>query len=186
MAQANFAAANHVKAFVVANRVSKVVYGDPVTVGEKDCGVVHNRRIRRWPRAQQRDALVRRLEELAISAQGIDERGSSSHCPACGARATKSGRWLTCTDSNCGKRHHRDLAASQNIARRGEGAIAELVSVEHRRVGRPARRDRRPALGRLPAIQGAAVSGNARTRAASTASSSLPVDESSDTAQAVA
>lgn len=127
----------------MANLVSKVIYGDPVTVGEKDCGVVHNRRIRRWPRAQQRDALVRRLEELAISAQGIDERGSSSHCPACGARATKSGRWLTCTESDCGKRHHRDLAASQNIARRGEGAIAELVSVEHRRVGRPARRDRR-------------------------------------------
>ncbi|HUY71403.1 MAG TPA: zinc ribbon domain-containing protein, partial [Gaiellaceae bacterium] len=41
-------------------------------------------------------ALGYRLEEIGIALERVNERGTSSTCPACGKRATKSGRTLCC------------------------------------------------------------------------------------------
>jgi transposase len=175
-AHASHTAANHVKAFMVANEVETLRYGDPAGITDKDCGAVHNRRVHRWPRPRQRDAVLRRLEEVGITAEPVDERGSSSHCPSCGARAVKAGRSLTCTSASCGTRHHRDLAGSQNIARQGEDSPrTEITSVEHRRVGKPARRDRRRQL--WVERRRAEAEGNARIRAAEVGE--VPAEESS-------
>ena len=173
---ANDTAANHVKAFVVDHGVETLRLGDPAGTTDRDCGAVHNRRVHRWPRARQRDAVIRRVEEVGITAEPVDERGSSSRCPTCGARATKHGRRITCTAASCGTRHHRDLAGSQNIARQGEESPrTEITSVEHRRVGKPARRDRRRQL--WVARRRAESEGNARIRAAE--AGTIPAEESS-------
>ena len=163
MSQANYRAANLIRNFCVANGVGRVVYGDPAGIERNPSGRVHNRRMARWPRAQQRKALLMRLEEVGIAAEPVSERGTSSRCPACGGQATKSGRILRCASPSCGKAHHRDLAASQNITIAGEGTVAELTSVEHRRVGKPARRDRRRHRWVVARSAGTA---DARTRAA--------------------
>jgi hypothetical protein len=76
----------------------------------------------------------------------VDERGTSSRCPTCGSSATKSGRTLTCSSAACRRRHHRDVAGSQNIAALFGAAPTDIAHIEHRRAGTPARRDHRRQL----------------------------------------
>ncbi|MDA8265423.1 MAG: transposase [Actinomycetota bacterium] len=188
IAHANYTAANLVARFVTENKVSLVRYGDPRGITGKEAGAIHNRRVHRWPRAKQRDAVVHRLEEIAVKSDGCDEGGTSSTCPACGARAIKSGRRLACANPECKKVHHRDLAGSQNIAQLGEDQPmwAELTHVEHRRVGRPPRRDRRRQRWVQARRAGVAAPGNARTRASGPPSPAGGSPESSVTVSAVA
>ncbi|MBM0230346.1 zinc ribbon domain-containing protein, partial [Micromonospora sp. ATA51] len=72
----------------------------------------------------------------------VDERGTSSTCPACGRRVPKPrGRTLSCP--HCGFSGHRDLVAAASIATRvpGGGSTTPAVVVlpevvTHRRAGR--------------------------------------------------
>jgi IS605 OrfB family transposase len=120
-----------------------VLIGDPKGIERIQAGRVHNRRIHRWARTHTRQALVYRLEECGITAVLVDERGTSSECPTCRAAARKSGRVLTCTNPDCGKVHHRDVAGAQNMVAKAGHAPTDITRTEHRRVGTPARRDRR-------------------------------------------
>ena len=63
------------------------------------------------------------LESVGIAAQRVGERGSSSHCPACGsAEVTRSPKWrLRC--KSCGTSLHSDQAGSRNIARQNKLSV---------------------------------------------------------------
>jgi transposase len=129
--------------FMVANHVSLAVIGNPTGTEKKGAGREQDRRTARWARTHQRDALCYRLEEVGISAVLTEERGTSSLCPTCGAKAAKKGRRLVCTILTCNKSHHRDVAGAQNMVTKLGHAPSEIARTEHRRVGAPARRDRR-------------------------------------------
>jgi putative transposase len=129
--------------FVVANHVTLAVIGNPTGLEKKASGRRQNRRTARWARTHQRDALCYRLEEVGIQTALTEERGTSSACPTCGARAAKKGRRLVCTIPTCNKAHHRDVAGAQNMVTKLGHAPSDIARTEHRRVGSPARRDRR-------------------------------------------
>jgi len=128
---------------MVANYVSLAVIGNPTGIEKKTSGRRQNRRTGRWARTHQRDALCYRLEEVSVQAALTEERGTSSVCPTCGAKAAKKGRRLVCTILACNKAHHRDVAGAQNMVTKLGHAPLRTAHTEHRRVGSPARRDRR-------------------------------------------
>jgi putative transposase len=91
--------------FMVANHVTLAVIGNPTGIEKKASGRQQNRRTGRWARTHQRDALCYLLEEVGIKTALTEERGTSSVCPTCGAKATKKGRRLVCTTLTCNKAH---------------------------------------------------------------------------------
>ena len=152
-------------------KASSVVIGDPSGVRDKDAGPVQNRRTHRWPVVYTTKALCYRLEEAGIAGELTDERGTSSHCPDCGAVARKAGRVLVCSDPACGTVHHRDIAGAQNMIRKLGHAPTVIAHIEHRRVGTPARRDRRRVSYELSSRTAPPVP--ARTRATTVASAEV-------------
>ncbi len=121
----------------------------------------------RWLLSYTTRALAYRLEECAVTVMLVDERGTSSVCPDCGASAVKRGRVLACTNHSCSKLHHRDVAGAQNMAAKTGHAQPPIVHTEHRRVGQPARRDhRRHRYDDRNRSEQPAAAGPARTRAA--------------------
>ena len=138
--QAQHEAAKEVVTWAAARRVGTLTVGDPRGVLTVHAGRRHNQRLRTW----RPGALIRHLADKAAQA-GIrvvlvDERGSSSTCPACRRRVPKpAGRVFTCR--SCGFSGHRDLAGAANIARRapagGPATSSTLpVAITHRRAGR--------------------------------------------------
>lgn len=142
--QAQHTAANQVVAWAVERRVGTLVVGDPEGICRKDSGRAQNKRLRDWMRTHLMDCLKDEAEKAGISVIEVDERGTSSTCPACHLRVPKPrGRQFTCR--SCGFSGHRDLVGARNIAQGYLGGdLVEINSIEHRRVGQvPARRDRR-------------------------------------------
>jgi transposase len=129
--------------FMVANHVTLAVIGNPTGIEKKASGREQNRRTARWARTHQRNALCYRLEEVGIQTALTEERGTSSTCPTCGAKAAKKGRRLVCTILACNKAHHRDVAGAQNMVTKLGHVPSEIARTGHRRVSSPARRDRR-------------------------------------------
>ena len=92
-----------------------------------------------------------KAEAAGIGLTLVDERGTSSTCPACHTRIPKpAGRVLACPA--CRYTGHRDLAAAATIAARSGGGTTPaslLADVTHRRAGAhlpgvaPSRRDPR-------------------------------------------
>jgi putative transposase len=119
----------------------------------------HNQRTRAWRIGHLIRALADKAAAAGLTMWLVDERGTSSTCPACARRVAKpAGRVFSCP--HCGQGGHRDLIAAANIAARGGGptpAIPVMAGVTHRRAGAhlpgvsPARRDprRRPHRGRV-------------------------------------
>src|SRR5579864_8380170 len=141
---AHHQAAKDVVAWCVDRHVGTLVVGDPKGICERDCGPVHNKRLRDWSRTHLMACLVDKAELNGIRVLKVNERGSSSTCPACGQRTPKpKGRAFACP--HCRFSGHRDLVGAHNIARAAGGMDQPLPTVvEHRRAGRvPARRDRR-------------------------------------------
>jgi putative transposase len=110
----------------------------------------HNQRTRDWRIGHLIAALKDKAEAAAIDLTLVDERGTSSTCPACLSRIPKpAGRVLACP--GCQFTGHRDLTAAANIAARAGGGITPTISagVTHRRAGAhlpgvaPSRRDPR-------------------------------------------
>ena len=141
--QAGNRAARLATEFMVANHVTSAVIGDPTGIEKKASGRQQNPRTGRWARTHQRDALCYRLEEIGLKTALTEERGTSSLCPTCGAKAAKKGRRLVCSILACNKAHHRDVAGAQNMVTKLGHAPLQIARTEHRRVGTPARRDRR-------------------------------------------
>jgi IS605 OrfB family transposase len=144
--QAQHEAAKQAIAFAVQQRIGTLVIGDLRGITDRDAGKVQNLRLRQWSRAHLLQALRDKAEQAGIVVRLVDERGTSSTCPACRRRVPRSkSRRFACP--HCMFQGHRDLVGAFNIAARiggGPTSTGPPVLVEHRRVGIvPARRDRR-------------------------------------------
>jgi IS605 OrfB family transposase len=144
--QAQHQAAKQVIAYAMQMGVGVLVVGDPKGITDRDAGKVQNLRLRQWRRTHLMQALRDKAERAGIVIRLVDERGTSSTCPACRRRVPKpTGRRFRC--SRCGFQGHRDLVGACNIAAKAGGGSTSTglpALVEHRRAGIvPARRDRR-------------------------------------------
>ncbi len=110
--------------------------GDPRGVLNLPAGRRHNQRTRDWRIGHLIAVLKDKAEAAGISLTLVDERGTSSTCPACGSRIPKpAGRVLACPA--CQYTGHRDLVAAANIAARLGGGTTPAIPavVTHRRAG---------------------------------------------------
>jgi transposase len=148
--QAQHEAAKTVIAWAVVRRVGTLAVGDPRGVLNLDAGRRHNQRTRDWRIGHLIAVLADKAAAAGIVMTLVDERGTSSTCPACRSRIPKPpGRVLTCP--GCQFTGHRDLTAAANIAARLGGGITPVIpaGVTHRRAGAhlpgvaPSRRDPR-------------------------------------------
>jgi IS605 OrfB family transposase len=144
--QAHHEAAKQVIAFAIQRRVGTLVVGDPTGIAAQNAGRVQNWRLRQWRRTHLVQALQDKAELAGVMVRLVDERGTSSTCPACQRRVPKpTGRRFRCP--HCNLQGHRDLVGAANIAARAGGGPTSVglpTRVEHRRAGMvPARRDRR-------------------------------------------
>jgi IS605 OrfB family transposase len=144
--QAQHEAAKQVVAFAVQHQVGTLLIGDLKGITSQNAGKLQNLRRRQWRRTHLVQALRDKAERASIVVRLVDERGTSSTCPACRQRVPKpSGRRFSCP--HCQFQGHRDLVGAYNIAAKhggGPTSTAPPVLVEHRRAGIvPARRDRR-------------------------------------------
>jgi putative transposase len=149
--QAQHEAATTVIAWAVARRIGALAVGDPRGVLQLDAGRRHNQRTRDWRIGHLITVLKDKAEAAGISLTLVDERGTSSTCPACRSRLPKpGGRILACPV--CQFIGHRDLSAAASIAARAGGGTTSAslpVGVTHRRAGAhlpgvaPSRRDPR-------------------------------------------
>jgi putative transposase len=161
--QAQHEAAKTVVSWAVECRAGTLAVGDPRDVLNLNAGRRHNKRIRDWRVGHLIRALRDKAEAAGIMVRLVDERGTSSTCPACSRRVPKpAGRNFRCP--HCGHEGHRDLVAAANIAaRNGGGTIPpppEGAGITHRRAGahlpgvHPARRDPRRRSPSRPAPRG--------------------------------
>jgi IS605 OrfB family transposase len=148
--QAQHEAAKTVITWALAHRAGTLAVGDPRGVLNVQAGRRHNQRTRDWRIGHLITVLKDKAEAAAINLQLVDERGTSSTCPACASRVPKpAGRVLACPA--CQFTGHRDLTAAANIAARLGGGTTPAIpaSVTHRRAGAhlpgvaPSRRDPR-------------------------------------------
>jgi IS605 OrfB family transposase len=144
--QVQHEAAGQVIAFAVQHKVGTLLVGDPMGITEHDTGRVQNWRLRQWRRTNLLQALRDKAERAGMVVRLVDERGTSSTCPACQRRVPKpTGRRFGCP--HCRFQGHRDLVGARNIAAKvggGSTSVGLPTLVEHRRAGVvPARRDRR-------------------------------------------
>ena len=148
--QAQHEAAKTVITWAVDRRVGTLAVGDPRSVLNLEAGRRHNQRTRDWRIGHLITALKDKAEAAGISLTLVDERGTSSTCPACQSRIPKpAGRVLACPA--CQFTGHRDLSAAANIAARLGGGTTPAIpaGVTHRRAGAhlpgvaPSRRDPR-------------------------------------------
>jgi IS605 OrfB family transposase len=86
---AHHQAAKQVIAFAVRQRVGTMPIGDPKGITKHDAGRVQNWRLRQWRRTHLAQALVNKAERAGIVVRLMDERGTSSTCPACYRRVPK-------------------------------------------------------------------------------------------------
>lgn len=164
-------------AWAVESRIGTLAVGDPRGVLNLDAGRRHNQRTRDWRPGHLIRALRDKAEAAGITVKLVDERGTSSTCPACACRVPKpAGRNFRCP--HCGHQGHRDLVAAANIAARnsGGGTISppDGGEITHRRAGKhlpgvhPARRDPRRRPSSRPPAHGP-LAGTGPPRAATTA-----------------
>jgi IS605 OrfB family transposase len=144
--QAHHEAAKQAIAFAVRQQVGTLLIGDPKHITSQHVGRVQNLRLRQWRRTHLVQALRDKAERAGIIVRMVDERGTSSTCPACRQRVPKPrSRRFSCP--YCQFQGHRDLVGAYNIAVKHGGGPTGTglpVLVEHRRAGIvPARRDRR-------------------------------------------
>jgi len=134
--QAQHEAARTVISWALARRIGTLAVGDPRGVLNLPAGRRHNRRTRDWRVGHLISSLRDKAGQAGIAFTLVDERGTSSTCPACRARVPKPrGRVFCCP--RCGQAGHRDLVAAANIAGRLPGGITPAIpaSVTHRRAG---------------------------------------------------
>jgi putative transposase len=144
--QAQHQAAKQVITFALQQRVGTLLVGDPNGITNQDAGRVQNLRLRQWRRTHLVRALRDKAERAGMAVRLVNERGTSSTCPACHHRVPKpKGRRFRCP--HCGLQAHRDLVGAANIAAKAGGGPTSAgvpTLVKHRRAGLvPARRDHR-------------------------------------------
>jgi IS605 OrfB family transposase len=123
--QAQHQAAKQVIAFAVQQRIGTLLIGDPKGITGREVGRVHNLRLRRWRRTHLVQALRDKAEQAGIVVRLVDERGTSSACPACHRRVPKpTGRRFGCP--HCRFQGHRDLVGARNIAAKVGGGSTSV------------------------------------------------------------
>ncbi|WP_309233895.1 transposase [Micromonospora sp. ATA51] len=140
--QAQHEAARTVVSWAVEQRVGVLHVGDPRGVLDLAAGRRHNLRLRQWQIGRLLQVLTDKATLAGITVHLVDERGTSSTCPACRRRIPKPrGRTLSCP--HCAFSGHRDLVAAASIATRVPGggpttpaAVVLPEVVTHRRAGR--------------------------------------------------
>ncbi|MGS2615421.1 RNA-guided endonuclease InsQ/TnpB family protein [Micromonospora sp. LZ34] len=140
--QAQHEAARTVITWAQQQRVGVLRVGDPRGVLNLPAGRRHNLRLRQWQIGRHLQILTDKATQAGITVHLVDERGTSSTCPACRKRISKPrGRTLTCP--HCAFSGHRDLVAAASIATRTPGggpttptAVVLPEVVTHRRAGR--------------------------------------------------
>jgi IS605 OrfB family transposase len=149
VAQATHEAARAVVDFAVKERIGTLVVGDPRGLLKNDAGKRQNLAVNNWKPGQMISAVGDKAALAGIDVELVDERGTSSTCPRCGAKVSKPrGRTFHC--GTCKLVAHRDLVGAANIAPRGSrgGTTFDLTGLEimHRRAGRhlPGRTRRDP------------------------------------------
>jgi IS605 OrfB family transposase len=147
--QATHEAARAVVDFAVKERIGTLVVGDQRGLLAKDAGKRQNLAVNNWRPGLMIAALTDKAALAGVDVELVDERGTSSTCPRCGARVPKpKGRTFHC--QFCTLVAHRDLVGAADIAPRGSrgGDIFDLTKLEimHRRAGRhlPGRTRRDP------------------------------------------
>ncbi|MFG2110870.1 RNA-guided endonuclease InsQ/TnpB family protein [Micromonospora chersina] len=140
--QAQHEAARQVVSWAVRQRVGVLHVGDPRGVLDLPAGRRHNLRLRQWQIGRLLQVLTDKAALAGITVHLVDERGTSSTCPACRRRIPKPrGRRLTCP--HCHFTGHRDLVAAATIATRTPGGETTTPTparvpgvITHRRAGR--------------------------------------------------
>ncbi len=147
--QATHEASRSVIDFALENRIGTLVVGDPRGLLKNDAGKRQNLAVNNWRPGQMIAALADKAALAGIGVELVDERGTSSTCPRCGAKVAKPmGRTFHCL--TCTLVAHRDVVGAANIAPRGSrgGDTFDLMGLEimHRRAGRhlPGRTRRDP------------------------------------------
>ena len=147
--QAQHEAAKTVIAWAVDRRVGTLAVGDPRGVLNLKAGRRHNQRTRDWRIGHLITVLKDKAEAAGISVQLVDERGTSSTCPACqpDPQACRAGAGLPGLPVH---RPPRPLRGGQHRRPRGGGITPAIpAGVTHRRAGAhlpgvaPSRRDPR-------------------------------------------
>jgi IS605 OrfB family transposase len=143
--QARHEAAKAVVSWAVEKRIGTLVVGDPRGLLDRDAGRRQNKAVRDWAVGALLRGLADKSQQAGIVVELVDERGTSSTCPACAARVAKPrGRVFSCR--HCRFTGHRDLVGAANIAARSSGStggsVGEPVTgagapvTTHRRAGR--------------------------------------------------
>jgi putative transposase len=135
--QAQHEAARTVIDWAADRRIGTLAVGDPRGVLSLAAGRRHNRRTRDWRVGHLITVLRDKSQQAGITLALLDERGTSSTCPACRARVPKPAGGVFCCP-RCGQTGHRDLIAAANIAGRLPGGITPALiaaGVTHRRAG---------------------------------------------------
>ena len=111
--QAQHEAAKTVIAWAVDRRIGTLAVGDPRGVLDIKAGRRHNQRTRDWRIGHLIAALKDKAEAAAIDLTLVDERGTSSTCPACLSRIPKppGGCWPARARAVTGPRPRRNIAA---------------------------------------------------------------------------
>lgn len=99
--------------FCVENKVGKLFIGNPDGVRRNACGRKHNQRMSQWEYGKDINYLEQKSNKAAIECFNGSERGTSSHCPECGAKHKPSGRNWKC--KACGFSGHRDVVGGVNM-----------------------------------------------------------------------
>ncbi|MGS2619356.1 RNA-guided endonuclease TnpB family protein, partial [Micromonospora sp. LZ34] len=141
--QAQHEAARTVITWAQQLRVGVLRVGDPRGVLDIAAGRRHNLRLRQWQIGRLIQILTDKAALAGITVRLVDERGTSSTCPACRRRVPKP-RVRTLTCPHCAFSGHRDLVAAASIATRTPGggpttptaAVVLPEVVTHRRAGR--------------------------------------------------
>ena len=148
--QAQHEAATTVITWAVEHKIGTLAVGDPRGVLQIKAGRRHNLRIREWRIGHLITALKDKAEAAGISLQLVDERGTSSTCPACHSRIPKpAGRVLSCPSCRYTGHATSPRRPIRRPPRRRDPPASLPVGVTHRRAGAhlpgvaPSRRDPR-------------------------------------------
>lgn len=99
--------------FLIDNKVGKLFVGNPDGVRRNNNGKYHNQRMSLWEYGKDIQYLKEKTNRVGIEMFTGSERGTSSTCPACGARRRQKGRQWVCT--SCKFTGHRDLVGATNM-----------------------------------------------------------------------
>ena len=99
--------------FCLKANVSKVFIGNPDGVRKKSTGRKHNQRLAGWEYGKDIDYLTYKSKQAGIKSFKGSKKGTSRHCPKCGLRKNRKGRWWKCTQ--CTFEVHRDIVGAVNM-----------------------------------------------------------------------